>query len=665
MAGTTTQERRIQASSERLTTRGGAWGSDAIVEQLSKLGLRYVALVPGSSYRGVHDSLVNYNDNSEPEILMCLHEEHSVAIAHGYAKVTERPMAAAVHANVGLMHATMAIYNAFCDRVPVVVLGATGPLDAAKRRPWIDWIHTSTDQAALIRPYTKFDDQPHSVQASIDSLVRATALASQIPRAPVYVCLDVSVQEGRLADQAPVRFPTTERHFHQVARPPGASTEDVERVRDRLDASSRPLFLFGRVNRSRQGWENRIRLAERYDARVLTDLKVAAAFPTQHPLHACAPSVFCSPQMSEVIRAADMIVSFDWVDLAGTLQAAYPEGEESPAHIVHISLDSVLHNGWSKDHFGHPAVDHAVSADVDSVVSALLDASPTVKQGSCWKLNAASEQQSNGDHGPVHGTDHKEVKDAGHERVKAPNTFANGVHVSSETKVNGSHVDAETNGNGTQEAAHEEKLAAGVQQRIYMNHLADALYSVVDPDRTCLIRLPLGWKGGDLKATHPLSYLGQDGGAGVGSGPGMAVGAALALKDTEYLPVAVLGDGDFLMGSTALWTAARYRIPLLVVVANNASFFNDEVHQERVARARNRPVENKGVGIQINDPLPDLSQHAASLGVKVLGGQVTDRTELAEVLRQAARQVRQDGAVVVVDVHVYPDGYSTALEAGK
>ena len=207
------------------------------------------------------------------------------------------------------------------------------------------------------------------------------------------------------------------------------------------------------------------------------------------------------------------------------------------------------------------------------------------------------------------------------------------------------------------------------EKRIYMSHLASALNITLDPDKTCLIRLPLGWKGADLDATHPLSYLGQDGGAGVGSGPVMAVGAALALKNhpSHLLPVAVLGDGDFLMGSTALWTVARYRIPLLVVVANNASFFNDEVHQERVAQGRGRPVENKGIGIQISDPLPDLSLHAVSLGAKVLRGgiQVTERAELAGTLAEAVRLVREEGAVVLVDVRVCPDGYSSALEAGK
>ena len=129
------------------------WGSDAVAELLSRLGLRYVALVPGSSYRGLHDS-INYGGNRDPRMLVCLHEEHAIAIAHGYAKVTGRPMAAAVHSNVGLMHATMAIYNAYCDRVPMLIIGATGPVDAAQRRPWIDWIHTSTDQGALIRPPT-------------------------------------------------------------------------------------------------------------------------------------------------------------------------------------------------------------------------------------------------------------------------------------------------------------------------------------------------------------------------------------------------------------------------------------------------------------------------------------------------------------------------------
>jgi len=575
------------------------WNSDAIVEQLSRLGLRYIALVPGSSYRGVHDSLVNYKGNTEPEILLCLHEEHCIALAHGYAKVTERPMAAAVHANVGLMHAVMAIYNAFCDRVPMLILGATGPVDAAKRRPWIDWVHTAGDQGALIRPFIKWDDQPQSVAAAISSLTQATSVTSQKPSAPVYICLDVELQETRM-DPASIHLPTTQRYLQTPLL--GASVEDVETVKLFLRKSKRPLFLFGRVNRTQESWDHRVALAEQCDARVLTDLKQAAAFPTHHERHAAPPAVFNSPGLCELVRTADVIISFDWVDLAGTLQASHSPDVEPSSTIVHISLDSALHNGWSKDHFGHPPVDYAIAADPDKFVAALLKGlGDTPPQTSIWEtppVDATETRQEPGDH-------------------------------------------------------------------ILMSHLADALYSVASTDELCLIRLPLGWKGGDLRATHPLSYLGQDGGGGLASGPGQAVGSALALKDTKYLPVAVVGDGDFLMGSSALWTAARYKIPLLVIIANNASFYNDEVHQERVARERSRSVENKWIGIRIDDPLPNLSQNAASFGATVVSDQVTSRATLSDVLRKAVQEVKVKKTVVVVDIAVPPNGYSSALNKAK
>src|SRR3954449_2382603 len=163
-----------------------AWTSDAVAEMLRALEIPYVALNPGASYRGLHDSLVNHLGNERPQLLLCLHEEHAVAIAHGYAKVTDRPMAVALHSNVGLMHASMALFNAFCDRVPMLVVGATGPLDAARRRPWIDWLHTVTDQAALVRPFLKWDDQPLSVDAAVEALLQAHRLTMSSPRAPTY-----------------------------------------------------------------------------------------------------------------------------------------------------------------------------------------------------------------------------------------------------------------------------------------------------------------------------------------------------------------------------------------------------------------------------------------------------------------------------------------------
>src|SRR5205085_2157006 len=177
---------------------GDYWGSDAVALMLREIDIPYVALNPGASYRGLHDSLVNHLGNTQPQMLLCLHEEHAVAIAHGYAKITGRAMAAAVHSNVGLFHATMAIFNAWCDRMPVIVIGATGPVDAAHRRPWIDWIHTARDQGAIVRGYVKWDDQPASPAAAREALLRAAWIARTAPMGPVYVNLDAQMQEAAL-----------------------------------------------------------------------------------------------------------------------------------------------------------------------------------------------------------------------------------------------------------------------------------------------------------------------------------------------------------------------------------------------------------------------------------------------------------------------------------
>jgi thiamine pyrophosphate-dependent acetolactate synthase large subunit-like protein len=565
------------------------WGSDALAELLSRLDLRYIALVPGSSYRGLHDSLVNYGGNRDPRMLVCLHEEHAVAIAHGYAKVTGRPMAVAIHSNVGLMHATMAIYNAWCDRVPMLIVGATGPVDAARRRPWIDWIHTSADQGALIRPYVKWDDQPASVEAALDSLAQAYSITRAAPSAPVYVCLDVSLQEQRLP--APPAIPDVRRD-----RSPRSHGPDAEAVRTSLEflgQARRPLFLLGRGSRDEQDWDRRVALAERYGALVLSDLKNGVVFPTAHPLHPNPPGIFLPAASAELIAAADLILSLDWTDLAGTLAAAASHGHPASARIISCTTDSALRNGWSKDSFGREPVDLSVPADPDLLVRALLESDGPVKPAE-WPATDAAP---------------------------AP-------------------------------------PARGVGDGISMHDLAEALRVALASAPACLVRLPLGWHGADLEAGHPLDFLGMDGGAGIGSGPGMAVGAALALEGSALegggrLPVAVLGDGDFLMGGTALWTAAHYRLPLLIVVANNSSFYNDVVHQERMAAQRGRPAKNSWIGQAITEPEPDLPAFARSLGFHAVG-QVSDRSALPAALAVAVGAARS-GQCALVDVRIRPD----------
>ena len=565
------------------------FGSDVIADTLRALDIPFVVLNPGASYRGLHDSLVNHLGNHDPQMLLCLHEESAVAIAHGYAKVTGKPLAVAVHSNVGLFHATMAIFNAWCDRMPVIVLGATGPVDAARRRPWIDWIHTARDQGAIVRGYVKWDDQPASPSAAREALLRAAWLARAQPCAPVYVNFDAHLQEAPLDAALPPIDPARYR--------PGAaafvSHDELDTAAKLLAGARRPLILAGRASRHLDAWNARVNLAEKLHARVLTDLKVGAAFPTDHALHAAPPSVLTSAEMAAQIAQSDVILSLDWVDLAGTLHVGFKG--EATAKVIHVSLDHTLHNGWSMDHQGLPPVDLLLQCDPDAVVPALVQRLPA-------------------------------------------RPAAAGAGVSSPPRYTPPAPEAKPD----------------------TDALAHALRDVVGTRAVSLSHLPLSWNGASWPLRHPLDFLGSDGGGGIGAGPGLAVGAALALRGTDRLPVAICGDGDYLMGVTALWTATHYGIPLLLIVANNNSFYNDEVHQERVARMRGRPVENKWIGQRIDDPAIDLARLAEAQGALGIGP-VSRMAELREAFTRAVEAVER-GRVAVVDVRIVP-GYTPSMAA--
>lgn len=571
--------------------RTSYWGSDGIAALLQSFGIPYLCLNPGSSFRGLHDSIVNYTGNVAPNMLLCLHEEHAVAIAHGYAKVTGSPLAVALHSNVGLMHASMAIYNAWCDRVPILILGAHGPVDAAKRRPWIDWIHTTQDTAALVRPFVKWDNQPVSVEASYEAILRAYQITRTLPCAPVFVCLDVTAQESRLP--GPPVVPDATRF--DPPQPPYPRPASIDQAFDALSAAERPVLLVGRVSRDPIEWRERVELAERLGATVLTDLKTAASFPTDHPQHRFPPAFFINGPAADALQQADVVIALDWVDLGGTLKSAWPTGPVS-AEVISVSLDHTLHNAWSFDHQGLPPVDIAIAADTGMAVRELL-----VALRRCQHMNKTPQER--------------------------------------------------------------EPIAMDLTEgpRISMQTLASALRTATRGMDVSLLRLPLGWSGELWDFRSPLDYLGYDGGAGIGSGPGMAVGAALALVGTGRLPVAVIGDGDYLMGNTALWSAAQLNIPLLVIVANNQSFYNDEVHQERVALDRGRPIENKWIGQRISSPSIDLAAIARAQGF-VGAGPISDRMALAAALSEAVSDVRS-GRQVLLDVHVQP-GYAPSMSRG-
>ncbi|MBI2317411.1 MAG: thiamine pyrophosphate-binding protein, partial [Betaproteobacteria bacterium] len=486
----------------------------------------------------------------------------------------------------------------WCDRMPMLVVGATGPVAAEKRRPWIDWIHTAKDQGALLREYTKWDDEPRSAEAIVGSFLRASQLARTSPRAPVYICLDAGLQEERLAK--PVAIPDAARFA--PPEEPRASAEVVERVAAMLIAAKKPLLLMGRTSRKREDWDRRVRLAELLGATVLTSIRERSSFPTEHPLHPVSPFYAVPPQAKEIISGAEVILSLDWVDLNGMLQQVKRATAELAPRIVHVSLDAILHNGWSMDYFGIPPADVPVMASADVFVSQLLPA--------------------------------LEKKLGGKPRGSAPAKPAAAL-------------------------AYSDKAATQIAPRDIEVALAKARGS----RKFTIANVPRNWKGDAYRLRDPLDFLGNNAGGGLGAGPGLTVGAALALKGSGRPVVSVMGDGDFLQGATALWTAARYRLPALFIVSNNRSYFNDEVHQQTVAQARGRPAENRWIGQKLDDPAPDLGGIARAQGVEG-EGPVKTVPELEHAIERGLAAV-QSGKPYLIDALVPAGERSPHLPRGE
>jgi thiamine pyrophosphate-dependent acetolactate synthase large subunit-like protein len=554
------------------------YGSDVAADMLRRFGVPFLAMNPGASFRGLHDSVVNRLDNHDPKLLLVLHEAQAVAIAHGYAKVTGKPMGVVLHANVGLMNAVMAIYDAYVDRVPMLILGATGAVDASRRRPWIEWIHTSRDQSAIVRPFLKWDDQPASVPAMIESLLRAWNMTQTSPCAPTYVCLDVDIQEGEIPHPG---LPDLNRFKPQ--RTPAIADTDLADAAALIRTAKRPLILVGRYERTEAAWSTRIAFAEALGAVVICDQKVGVGFPSDHPLFVSAPAQYPDKLAREAIAEADLLISLDWPDLKGLLSLRADKGAN--AKILIVSPDELLHNGWTLDHFGLPEADIRLPVAPDLFVSEILPHLGDVTSAN-WKLPEQSKY---------------DIPSAGAVTVPA--------------------------------------LIAAVER-------ARGRRSI------CYTRLTFGTPSSLVRFTGPLDCIGMDGGGGIGSTPGITVGAALALKGTGRIPVAVLGDGDLLMGSQALWTAAAERLPCLFIVNNNTSFFNDVEHQEVVAKRRGRPVENKHIGMDIVDPTVSLVGLAEAYGCIVFGP--VEKIEDLDAVFEKAFDAAESGGTVLVDVLTQP-----------
>ena len=570
---------------------GRRFGSDVVVDLLQQLELPYAALNPGASFRGLHDSIVNYGGN-RPEMILCQHEEIAVGIAHGYAKATGQPMAAIVHDVVGLLHACLAIYYAYLDRAPIMILGATGPMNEAKRRPRIDWIHTANVQGNAVRDYTKWDDQPASVDGFPGSLTRAYRVAMTEPQGPVYVCFDAQLQEDPLEREIPLPSPQAARVPTRMAPDPAA----LQKLAEMLVSAERPVILAEYLGRDHAAVGELVRLAETLSIPVV-DVNARLNFPTNHPL--------CMT-FTDVLDDADLLLALDVRDLerpttrldsaTRTMKSLVP----ADCTMAEIGFADLELSSWSMDYGRYQETSLSILADTSLAVPALADL-------------CADFVGNNG---------------ARRERIAARGQEIGRRHAAARARwAAQAREDWEASPTTTGRLALEIwEAIKGEDWVLTANTLEDWAPKLWDFDRPY---------------RHPGKSL------GTATQIGIALGVALAHKGSGRLVVDIQPDGDLMFDAGALWVAAKHEIPLLIVMFNNRAYYNDWEHQIRMARVRGTPLERANIGMDMRGPAPDFAGLARSMGWYA-EGPIEDPAEVAPALQRAIRQVK-DGKPALVD----------------
>lgn len=563
------------------------YGSDVMVDLLVDMGIEILPLAPGATFRGLHDSLLNYRGDA-PEIIECLHEEISVAVAHGFAKARGVMGVAALHDVVGLQHAAMAIYNAWCDRVPLLLLGGTGPVDAAKRRPWIDWIHTANVQATQVRDYTKWDDQPASLEAVPEAFVRGRQLATSAPSGPVYLCLDSEIQEQRV----PSAFGVLNVADYPPARPLSPDPATVEEIATALIRAERPMIAAEGVDRSQSGLELLVELSELLGAAVMEVQRdynrTALCMPTAHEHNATGMGLALDP---------DVVLGLDVRDLAVIPGAGR-------AAVYQVSTAGLAAKAWAADLQRIQAARVLVPSEVTPLLEQLV---PLVRA---------------------------RLADDDHTRALVRERSA---ILASQTRAVRARWAGEARADASAELITPAFLAHQIDQATH------------GLDRVLANGSLHNWVHRLWSIDRVDSYLGSSGGAGLGYGLGASIGAALAHRSTGRLVIDIQSDGDAMMTPGAFWTAAKHQVPLLIVLENNRKWGNSFVHAGLIARARGRSEERIAVGTVIDEPAVDFVELAASMGIPD-GWRVESPDQLGDALRSAIRVVQEERRPAVIDV---------------
>jgi thiamine pyrophosphate-dependent acetolactate synthase large subunit-like protein len=579
-------------------------GSDFMVDVLKSLGMEYVAANPGSSFRGLHESVINYGQNRSPELITCCHEESAVAIAHGYAKIAGKPMAVFAHSTVGLQHAAMGIFNAYCDRVPVyIVLGNT--IDETMRRPGVEWDHSVQDAAAMVRDYIKWDDLPISLTHFAESAVRAYKIAMTPPMMPVLLVADSDLQERPVPSDSSLRIPKL-----TLAGPPQGDSAAVSEAAKVLAAAENPVIVVDRAARTAEGVLLLIDLAETLQAPVL-DLAGRMNFPTLHPLNHSARG-------RELVSTADVILGLEVTDFWGTVHSYRDQLQRTSQPIIDkntklicVTANDLYMKGNYQDVQRYTEVDVAIAADAQATMPSLIEA---VKRQLTTDRRRALE-----DRGKRLSQTHDEIM----EQVR---------------------VDASYGWDASPIST------ARLVMELYAQ-IKDLDWSLVSTSGNTS-----SWANRLWPMEKHYQWLGGSGGYGIGYGAPASVGAALGNRDLGRFSVSIQSDGDLMFAPGVLWTAARHKIPLLAVMHNNRGYHQESMHVQRFANLRNR-VANTGndlapIGTSIMNP--DIAYHdlAKSMGWWAKGP-ITDPADLGPAIKEAVAVVK-DGQPALVNVMTQP-----------
>ena len=558
-------------------------GSDFMLDVLKHLGFEYICANPGSSFRALHESIINYGGNRSPELITCCHEEQSVAMADGYAKIEGKPLAVMAHSTVGLQHAAMAIYNAYAGRGPVfLILGNT--IDVAARRPGVEWYHSAQDAAAMVRDYSKWDDLPISLTHFAESAVRAYKISMTPPMGPVVLVADSDLQETPVAPDQHLRIPK-----FTPASPPAGDAAAVAAAAKMLVAAENPVVLADRAVRTEEGRKLLVELAETLQAPV-----VGGKFPSRHPLSQGGGR--------GLIGNADVILALEVPDLWGTINNVRDQLHRTTtsltkpdAKIISVSAEDLYLKSNYQDFQRYPEVDLAIAADAEATLPYLIEA--------CKRLLTGDRKRAFEDRG-------KKLADAHRQGIERARTEATYGWDSSPIST--------------------ARMSAEIWEVI-----KDKDWSLVNGPASRL------W---DIDKVYRTSTGG--GAAGVGYGAPASVGGALANRKYGRFSVSIQNDGDLMYGPGSFWTAAHHRIPLLAVMHNNRAYHQEVMHIQRMANRHQRGIGNAGIGTTITDPNIDYAALVRAMGVHG-EGPITNPNDLGPAIRRAAEVVSKGEPALV------------------